>query len=116
MKIVFTGITKNYHSFNVDELVVFLEEGVELTTDVEAKLVVSQQEKDVYCLRGNLKAQVLRSCGRCGKIIQYHIDEDFQYQFLVKEEPQLGSEYQCNSEDCELLYLAEPEVESGDIL
>jgi len=116
MKIVLTDITAKNHSFTFEESIEFPEEGVELLADVEAKIVVSQQKEDVYRLCGNLKTKVLRSCDRCGKAVQFHIDEDFQYQLLLQEEPQFESEYQCSNEDCELLYLADPEVESSEIL
>lgn len=116
MKIVLADITTKNHSFDVVEPVAFLEEGKELTADVQAKFVVSQHKEDIYRLCGNLKAQVLKSCDRCGKAVQFHVDEDFQYELLLQEEPQLGSEYQCSDEDCELLYLADPEVYSNDIL
>jgi uncharacterized protein len=116
MKIILADITAKNHCFSVEEPVTFLEEGLGLTTDVQAEFVVSQQKDDVFRLCGNLKTEVLRSCDRCGKAVQFHIDEDFQYQLLLQEEPQLGSEYQCSDEDCELLYLIDPEVESSEIL
>jgi len=116
MKIELADITAKSHSFNVEESVPFTEEGVELSTDVKAEFVVSQQKEDGYRLCGNLKAQVLKSCDRCGKAVQFHIDEDFQYQLLLQEEPQLGNEYQCSNDDCELLYLTDPEVDSSEIL
>lgn len=116
MKIVLVDITAKNHRFNIVEPVVFLDEGVEQTVDVQAEFLVRQNKEDMYGLCGNLKTQVLKSCDRCGKAVQYYIDEDFQYQLLLQEEPQLASEYHCSDEDYEMLYLAEPEIDSSEIL
>jgi len=116
MEILLTDINNKNHIFNLEELIRFPDEGVELRADIRAKLSFSQQKDDTFSLRGDLKARVIGHCGRCGTSVQVDIEQNFQYQLLLDEEPQVETEHECTNEDCELLYLAEPLVESSDIL
>jgi len=116
MKILLTDITTKNHRFSIEELVPFLEEGVGARAEIQASFVLKEQKEDVYRLNGNLKGLAFNSCGRCGKKVEFDIDEDFQYQFLLQEEPKLGAEHQCSDEDCELVYLTHPEIECSEIL
>ncbi|MBL4902923.1 MAG: DUF177 domain-containing protein [Desulfocapsa sp.] len=116
MEILLTDINNKNHIFNLDESIRFPDEGVELKADIRAKLSISQQKDDAFSLCGALKARVVSCCGRCGNPVQVDIEQNFQYQLLLDEEPQVETEHECTNEDCELLYLAEPLIESNDIL
>jgi uncharacterized protein len=116
MKILLTDINNKNHVFTLEESIRLPGEGVGLKADIRAKLSFSQQKDDAISLRGDLKARVISSCGRCGTPVQVDIEQNFQYQLLLDEEPQVETDYECTDEDCELLYLAEPLIESSDIL
>jgi len=116
MEILLTDIdTKNY-CLDIEELLSFPDKGVGLSAEVMATFRIRRQQEDVYSLRGELKAQVVTSCARCGNDAQLSIEQNFSYQFLMEAEPDLGAEYECNDEDCELLYLTAPVIETSEIL
>jgi uncharacterized protein len=116
MKILLTDIKTSDHIFNLEESIRFPDDGGELKADIRAKFFISQQKEDVYNLQGDLIAQGINSCNRCGIPVQFDIEQDFHYQILLKEEPEVGSEYECTDEDSESLYLTEPIIDSRDIL
>ncbi len=84
--------------------------------EVNADFLISQEKDDVYSLKGNFKARADSSCDRCGNTVRLKIDEHFFYQLRVEEEPQMVSDYNCSDEDCDVVYLSEPVIDSSDIL
>ncbi|HIQ37142.1 MAG TPA: hypothetical protein EYH36_03980, partial [Desulfocapsa sulfexigens] len=98
MKILLTDITTKNHVFNLEELIRFQDEDVELKADIRAKLLFSQQKDETYSLRGDLEAQVISNCVRCGDTAHFDVGQEFQYKFLLEEEPQVPAEYECTNE------------------
>ncbi len=109
------NITKN-RRFDVEESFQFSDVGAEVIAAVQAEFFLSQRTADLYSLTGNIKATVVTNCDRCGKRVEFCINHDLRYQFRLEDEPQMASEYHCTEEDCEVLYLSEPVVETREIL
>ncbi len=117
MKKDLTGITAKEYTFNTEEDICFSDEGVELCAKIVAKCAIHLQKKGVYKLFGDLKAKVTGSCGRCGKQqVHFDVARRFNYQYILGEEPSLGSEHECRVEDYDRVYLTDPVIESSDVL
>ena len=116
MKILFTdSITKN-RKFDINESFCFSDSGVELSAEVQAKFLVSQQAVHLFDITGELTAKIVTSCDRCGNPVYLDVDQDFHYQLRLEAEPLLPSEHNSSEEDCEILYLVDPAVDTGEIL
>ena len=116
MKILLIDNIDESRSIDVEESFQFSDVGAELTAEVQARFLLSQRTADLYSLAGNMKATVVTSCDRCGERVEFCVDQDFRYQLRLEDVPQIASEYNCSSEDCEVLYLSDPIIESSDIL
>lgn len=116
MKILLTDSVARKSSYTVEESIQFSGADPVLNAEICAKFEVSQQGEDVFSLDGSLKAAVITNCDRCGNRIDFNVEQDFSYQLRLEEEPQMASEYNCTDEDCEVVYLSEPVIESSEIL
>lgn len=116
MKIVLADIKSGNKVFSLEESIQFQDESVKLKADIKAEVVLSYRKDDAYGLRGDMVARVDSSCGRCGVTVHLTLEQNFHYQVLLKEEPLVESEYECTNENFDLLYLAEPFIETKDVL
>jgi DUF177 domain-containing protein len=116
MKILLTDSIARENSFTFEESIQLSGNDPVLNAEVVAKFLVRKQEEDVFSLDGSLKAAVSTSCDRCGTRTELNVEQSFFYQFRLEDEPQMASEYNCTDEDCEVIYLSEPVVESSTIL
>ncbi|MCF8055558.1 MAG: DUF177 domain-containing protein [Desulfocapsa sp.] len=116
MKILLTDITGENKSFKIQEPIDFSEESFELTAPLQARLTVRQQDDDIYSLAGNLQARIATGCDRCGKGVELEIEQDFSYELRLEDEPLLPAEYDSSKEDCDVVYLDQPFIESRAIL
>ncbi len=83
---------------------------------VTGSLLVSQKKEKLFNLEGELAAAIVSTCDRCGCRIEYEIQRDFFYQYHMESEPERESDYDGTDEDCEVVYLVEPVVETVDVL
>jgi uncharacterized protein len=116
MEILLTDSVAKESSFTVEESIQLSGTDRVLNAEIFAKFLVSQQKEDVFSLDGSLKAAVITNCDRCGNRAELNVEQSFFYQLRLEGEPQVASEYNCTDEDCEVVYLSEPLVESSDIL
>ena len=116
MKILLTDSVAKESYFTVEKSIQLSGTDPVLNAEIVAKFLVSQQDEDVFSLDGSLKAAVITNCDRCGNRVELNVDQSFFYQLRLEDEPQMASEYNCTDEDCEVVYLSEPVIESSDIL
>ncbi len=116
MKIVLGDIQNQRKSFSLEEVIKFSAEGTERKADVRGELELATHKEAAYSLTGTMVACATVGCSRCGIDVCFTIEQDFTYQLLLMEEPTMDAEYECSDEDCELMYLAEPVVETTEIL
>jgi len=116
MKILLTDNRNKNRSFDIEEVFQFSDVDAKLDAKVVANFLLSQQTEDLYFLTGNLKATVATGCDRCGKKVEFDVDQNFRYQIRLEDEPQMVSEYNCTEDDSEVLYLSDPVVETSEIL
>jgi DUF177 domain-containing protein len=116
MKILLTDSVAKKSSCTIEESIQLSGTDPVLKAEIVAKFLVSQPEKDVFSLDGSMKAAVVTACDRCGNRINLNVDQSFFYQLRLEDEPQMASEYDCTDEDCEIVYLSEPVIESSDVL
>lgn len=116
MEILLTDSVANKTKLTVNESVTFSDSYPLLGAEVEADFLIYQENPEVYSLKGSLKAMVDSSCDRCGNTVKLKVGEHFFYQLRVEEEPQMVSDYNCSDEDCDVVYLSEPVIDSSDIL
>ncbi|MCK5070970.1 MAG: DUF177 domain-containing protein [Desulfocapsa sp.] len=116
MEILLTESIANKKNLTINESFTISGSYHLLGVDVDADFLISQEKADVYSLKGSFKAMVDSSCDRCGKTVKLKVDEHFFYQLRVEEEPQMVSDYNCSDEDCDVVYLSEPVIDSNDIL
>ncbi len=116
MKILLTDNKVKNRRLDIEESFQFSDVGVELAAEVHANLLLSQRTEHLYRLTGDMNATVVTNCDRCGKRVEFNIDHDLRYQLRLEDELQTASEYNCSEEDCEVLYLSEPVVETREIL
>lgn len=116
MKILLTDSIAKKISCTVEESIQLSDTDPVLNAEILAKFLVSQQKEDIYSLDGSIKSTVLTNCDRCGNRFGFDVDQNFHYQLRVGEEPEIALEYNCTDEDCDVVYLSEPFVESSDIL
>jgi uncharacterized protein len=116
MKIILTDILGNGGSYSCLESLDSLQCDFSLKSPVVAILCARQQSEEKYVLSGTVKASVETSCDRCGKEISLHVNRKFQYILYIGQEPECNAEYQCNDDDCEMLYLDEAAIECKAIV
>lgn len=116
MEILLADSAAKKNSLTVKELIQFSDIEPELNAEVVAKFLVSQREGNIYSLDGSMIAAVVTCCDRCTNMVELNFEQEFSYQLRVEEEPQMAAEYGFGEEDCDVVYLKEPVVESGDIL
>ena len=116
MEILLTDSVAGKNSFTVEESLQLSDIVPGMKAEVIAKFQVGQQEDTVYHLDGSFKAAVVSSCDRCLSTVEFEVGQDFHYQLKVGEEPQTATDYNCTEEDCEVVYLSLPAIESSDIL
>lgn len=115
MKILLTDSIAGNRTYHLEESIHF-SDAAELTAELQSTLLVKQEKEKVYSLIGNLQAQVVTSCDRCGDKAELDVEQDFVYHLRLDEEPEMASEYNFEDEDYEVLYLSEAVVESHEIL
>ena len=116
MKILLTDITGGNNRFKFEEFLDLSEESLELTVPLQARLTVSQQDKDLYSITGDFQARLVTSCDRCGARVDLGLAKDFSYVLRLEDEPQMPAEYNSSEEDCETVYLSQPFIDSSAIL
>jgi len=116
MKILLNDITGEGHGFNLEESFDISKENLDLATPVRARVTLSQQDKGLYSLAGDLQVNLVTSCDRCGARVELEIEQEFSYAFRLEDEPQMPDEQNSNEEDCEVVYLSQPFIESSAIL
>jgi DUF177 domain-containing protein len=116
MKILLTDISGEPKRFNFQEPIELSKESFELTAPLKAGITVRQENDDIYSLAGSINARIATGCDRCGKGVELEIEKDFSYELRLEDEPQLPYEYDSSEDDCEVVYLDQPLIESGAIL
>jgi uncharacterized protein len=116
MKILLTDITGGNHRFKFEEFLDLSQESLELAVPLQARLTVSQQDKDLYSITGDFQARLVTGCDRCGARVDLELAQDFSYVLRLEDEPQMPAEYNSSEEDCETVYLSQPFIESSTIL
>ncbi len=116
MEILFTDSIAKNRKFDIEESFCFSDAGAELAAEVHAKLLVRHQAAHLFDITGELTAKIVTSCDRCGDPVQLDVDQDFYYQLRLEVEPLLPPEHNCSDEDCEVLYLTSPAMDTSEIL
>ncbi len=116
MEILLTDSVAEKNGFTVEESLQLSGIVPGMKAEVVAKFLVSQQEGTIYHLDGSFGAAVVTRCDRCAKTVEFEVGQDFHYQLRVEEEPQMATDHNCTEEDCEVVYLSSPVVESSEIL
>lgn len=116
MKILLTDIVEKEEPFLCEMVFDFSDDTFALKTPVEARLLVSQQSEKQFTLAGNLRAELVFACDRCGKQMQVDLARGFEYILRIEEEPEHSTDYQCSDEDCETLFLNDESIEIKEIL
>ena len=89
------------------------DEKYESVAPVAAGVIISRQEKSIYALRGSFTATIATSCDRCGRKMTFPLSREFSYSYRLEEEPEVPDEYDSSEDDCEVVYLTRPVVDSS---
>jgi DUF177 domain-containing protein len=116
MKILLNDITGEGSRYKLEESYDFSSENLEVKAPLQARFTVMRQDDDLYSLIGDFQVRLVTSCDRCGKRIEIELEQDFSYVLSLEDEPQMPSEYDSSEEDCEVIYLSQPFIETSAIL
>jgi len=116
MEILLVDVIAKKNSVSVKESIHFSDVALVLDAEINGKFRISQQQEDLFSLDGTLRATVSTICDRCGAEMEFEVEQNYFYQLRIGAPPQVGSEYHCTDDDCEVLYLSEAVIDSETIL
>lgn len=86
---------------------------------VQARVLLERRGERVF-LQGTLKARVGLSCDRCLEPYEYQLDHEFQLDLELLDQTadaaMAGTEHACHDSEMDVMFLAEPLVDLGEIL
>ena len=116
MRLPFSEVFQEARSFSPSGAGWFPQDEVECVGSPQVVMTAKRNEKKVL-LGGILRFTALLPCDRCGKLVEFMVEEEFEYIFTVDENEAVESaEMECSAEDCLTVQLQQPVIDLGEIL
>ncbi len=117
MKVLFSDITLEGNRYAVSDSNWVIKTELTVTEKPKVEIILIKIDDITATLEGSLNTAIMSECSRCACSLVCSVDVTFNYVFrLGYDNSHHEKEFEFSDEDCQTVYLKEPEIDFDELL